>query len=377
MKHFELWKLSCRNVFAAPIRSFLTVLGFAIGVAAILAVLTLGDAGKEQVQSEMSRLGIDTVWVTGDNTAHPLQAGIGEKLAASTGSTAHELVYLPAQVVKKNGELQTVSVIGCNYEYARSIPVEKGRNISRAEWNERCGVILTGEKLADEMGWLLGDFVTIFQNTYQICGITGSVDGVSSLPADEGLIVPLDMVNPLTGGQLAEIQLTAGSLSVKTTKTLAQRTLDRLETGAQATALEVQMEAASEVVYTFVNVLRWVAFVCMLVGGIGVMNILLVNVRERKREIGIMKSIGTTPVQICILFLLEAFFYALSGGITGLMMGDLLICVAGRSISLPAAADFWDCIAVLFAAAAVGLVFGVLPALRASMLKCVDALRQE
>ena len=90
-----------------------------------------------------------------------------------------------------------------------------------------------------------------------------------------------------------------------------------------------------------------------------------------------MKSLGTTPGQICMLFLLEALVYAAFGGILGLMLGMMLIRIAGYSIQLPASAAAGDCLMVFAASLTTGLIFGVMPALRASMMKCVDALRQE
>ena len=141
--------------------------------------------------------------------------------------------------------------------------------------------------------------------------------------------------------------------------------------------MQVQIEAANSVMSIFVDVLKWVAAICILVGGIGVMNILLVSVRERRREIGIMKSLGTTEGQICLLFLLEALVYALVGGCMGLVIGIGLIETAGRSIGLTPVIRLGDCATVFLAALAVGLFFGVSPASRASRMKPVDALRDE
>ncbi|MEG2481441.1 MAG: FtsX-like permease family protein, partial [Clostridia bacterium] len=149
------------------------------------------------------------------------------------------------------------------------------------------------------------------------------------------------------------------------------------KTEVQAVSMQVQIEAANGVMAIFVDVLKWVAAICILVGGIGVMNILLVSVRERRREIGIMKSLGTTQMQICLLFLLEALIYALVGGALGLVIGMGLIGLAGKSIGLLPVVRFSDCFLVFTAALAVGLFFGVMPASRASRLKPVDALRED
>ncbi|MBR3904371.1 MAG: FtsX-like permease family protein, partial [Clostridia bacterium] len=121
----------------------------------------------------------------------------------------------------------------------------------------------------------------------------------------------------------------------------------------------------------------WVAMICILVGGIGVMNILLVSVRERRREIGIMKALGTRPGLICGLFLLEALLYAVVGGIAGVGIGIGIIAVAGNHIGLRTVVRAGDCLMVVLAAMMVGLAFGVLPACRASAMNPVDALRDE
>lgn len=136
MKRYDFWKLSLLNITSSPTRSVLTVLGMAIGIGAILAVLTLGDAGKNQVQSEMARLGIDRVWLTaaqGDR----LTRGDAELLSAELGTTATEQAYAPVKVAA--GERQTAGVaVGCSREYPRVMdtvtvsgrelyPVEIGR----------------------------------------------------------------------------------------------------------------------------------------------------------------------------------------------------------------------------------------------------------
>ena len=145
----------------------------------------------------------------------------------------------------------------------------------------------------------------------------------------------------------------------------------------EAVTMQVQIEAANSVMSIFVDVLKWVAAICILVGGIGVMNILLVSVRERRREIGIMKSLGTTGGQICLLFLLEALVYALVGGCMGLVIGIGLIETAGRSIGLSPVIRLGDWRGGLSGCAGGRLFFGVSPASRASRMKPVDALRDE
>lgn len=377
MKRFDLWKLSLLNVFSSPVRSMLTVLGFAIGVAAILAVLTLGEAGRVQVQSEMGRLGIDKIWLTASESGS-LQRGTGDWLNGITGAKAEELVYLPVTIDTEDGLHSTATAIGCERGYLADARITAGRVLWPTEWEAMQQSVLIGEQLASQLQIEPGEMITIAQKAFCICGIIGAGDGVSSVPLDEAIILPIDAVCALTGGIIHEVQLTAPEkVSLKSAQKSIVQAMEWRGTAAEAVTMEVQMEAASSVIFTFVNVLKWVALVCILVGGIGVMNILLVSVRERKREIGVMKSLGTTPVQICALFLLEALVYAVIGGFLGILLGMLLIHAAGLSIELAASASLQDCITVFLSAMGIGLLFGVLPAFRASLLSCVDALRQE
>ena len=223
-----------------------------------------------------------------------------------------------------------------------------------------------------------GEFVTVAYDLYEVCGILRAGEGVSTVPLEESIVMPLEQLSRMTGNRISEIQLNVPEYgSVKNIQKRAELLLERHGSAADAVTMEVQMEAASSVINTFVSVLGWVSLVCILVGGVGIMNILLVGVRERKREIGVMKSMGTMPAQICILFLLEALIYAAIGGILGILLGMALIETAGKSIELFARASLNDCLAVFSGALCVGLFFGVAPAFRASLLTCVDALRQE
>ena len=377
MKRKDFWKLSFLNVLSTPLRSVLTITGFAVGVAAILAVLTLGDAGKEEVVREMGRLGIDKIWVSATDGS-VLRRETGEELTKQTGSSAVEHMFLYTDACTAEGRSQTIAVAGMQSGELREIRLQAGRIPCAQEWEQSGCAALIGEMLSAEMHLSAGDTIMVFGRVYQICGIVRAPESVSSIPIEDSLILPLDEAAELSGGVITEIRLTAPEgVSIGKAEKLISRSLLWQDAQASVTTMEIQMEAATGVTDTFVNVLKWVAFVCVLVGGIGVMNILLVSVRERKREIGVMKSLGTTPAQICTLFLLEALVYAALGGAWGLVLGMLLIRIAGHSIQLPASAAAGDCAAVFAAALAVGLVFGVLPALRASMLNCVDALRQE
>lgn len=379
MKRYDFWKLSLLNIFAAPARSVLTVLGMAIGIGAILAVITLGDAGRAQVKSEMTRLGIDRVWLTAAE-GETLRHGDAQLLASALDATATEQVYAPATARAGRREESCV-LVGCSREYMdlMGTGVLEGRDLYAAEWQPGARSVLLGAALAEKLGVESGELISVSGVPLWVRGIIAQGNELSQVDASGAVFLPIAVFCEWMGQSVHEIILSVPEgVTPQAVAAMAQDVMRvKRDMSVEAVTMQVQIEAANSVMSIFVDVLKWVAAICILVGGIGVMNILLVSVRERRREIGIMKSLGTTEGQICLLFLLEALVYALVGGCMGLVIGIGLIETAGRSIGLTPVIRLGDCAAVFLAALAVGLFFGVSPASRASRMKPVDALRDE
>lgn len=379
MKRYDFWKLSLLNISASPIRSVLTVLGIAIGIGAILAVLTLGDAGKEQVQSEMARLGIDKVWLTAGEEG-TLKHGDAELLSGALGTTATEQVYLPVQI--RGGEEEMAGVlVGCSRSYMTIMDsrICAGEDFYAMDWCAGSRSVLIGEQVASSLGVVPNGIISLNGLPFHIRGVVYQGNGLSQVDAARAVFLPIAVFCEMMGQSIHEITLNVPqNVKPQAIAAMAQEVMRaRRDIDVEAVTMQVQIEAANSVMSIFVDVLKWVAVICILVGGIGVMNILLVSVRERRREIGIMKSLGTTQKQVCVLFLLEALIYALAGGVLGVLTGIALIETAGRSIGLQPVIRIGDCAMVFIAAMAVGLFFGVAPASRAARLKPVDALRDE
>lgn len=379
MKRYDFWKLSLLNIFAAPARSVLTVLGMAIGIGAILAVITLGDAGRAQLKSEMTRLGIDRVWLTAAE-GETLRHGDAQLLASALDATATEQVYAPATARAGRREESCV-LVGCSREYMdlMGTGVLEGRDLYAAEWQPGARSVLLGAALAEKLGVEPGELISVSGVPLWVRGIIAQGNELSQVDASGAVFLPIAVFCEWMGQGVHEIILSVPEgVTPQAVAAMAQDVMRvKRDMSVEAVTMQVQIEAANSVMSIFVDVLKWVAAICILVGGIGVMNILLVSVRERRREIGIMKSLGTTEGQICLLFLLEALVYALVGGCMGLVIGIGLIETAGRSIGLTPVIRLGDCAAVFLAALAVGLFFGVSPASRASRMKPVDALRDE
>ena len=379
LKRYDFWRLSLVNIFAAPARSVLTVLGMAIGIGAILAVLTLGDAGKVQVQSEMARLGIDRVWLTAAE-GETLRHGDAQLLADALDTAATEQVYAPV-VARAALRDESCVLVGCSREYMAVMDtrVLEGRGLHALEWREGGRSVLLGHELAQRLGLSQGGQISVAGMPFWVRGTVEQRNELSQVDASNAVFLPIAIFCELMGQSVHEITLAVPQgMMPQAVAAMAQDVMRRQRhTGVTAVTMQVQIEAANSVMSIFVDVLKWVAAICIVVGGIGVMNILLVSVRERRREIGVMKSLGATQRQVCLLFLLEALLYALVGGASGILIGVALIEAAGRSIGLQPVILGGDCAAVFAAALLVGLFFGVSPASRAARMKPVDALRDE
>ncbi|MBE5796102.1 MAG: ABC transporter permease [Clostridiales bacterium] len=360
-------------------RTLLTVLGLGVGVGAVLTVLTLGSAGETRVEQEIARLGVDKVWITAADEKHVLTPDCAARVAEETGAAACAGAYTMG-FASLGDHSAAVQIAGYDTGMAAVHAPEaaEGRLFTRQDHQERRSVCIVDEALAQSLGGnVLHRRITAGGRRFLVVGV---MDGMpmQAMAVGSGLMVlPLTAYADTFGEDVRELTMSvspgqdAGRIADAALLALSA------DGGFRADTLEEEIDAARQVVRIFVMVLACVAAVCMLTGAIGVMNVLLVSVRERRREIGLIKALGGTGLQVGVLFLLEAAVYALLGGALGTALGAGMISVFGRWIGLDAALDARTALPVLLAACVLGAVFGVAPAMKASAMQPVDALRSE
>lgn len=375
-------KLAVANLRKNPVRTMLTILGLGVGIGAILTVLTLGSAGQYQVEEEIARLGVDKVWITAEEgSSVPLNLHAGEAIAAATGAPACAGGYTMsavalgdclalAQVSGYDEEIETV-----HHPYA-----VEGRLFIHQEYESASPVALVDEAMASSLGGdVIGKRLDVGSRKVRIVGIIGGMKVQAVSMANGMVILPLQtFLDTYAASEVGEV--TVGVPRGSRADEIGEMAVAALaETGGsyKASSLQEEIDAARSVIRIFVMVLACVAAVCMLTGGIGVMNILLVSVRERRREIGLIKAIGGTSRQVGALFLMEAVCYSLLGGLLGILLGIAMIAAFGRWIGLSASLGWNTALPALLAATLLGLAFGVAPALRAAGMVPVAALKQE
>ena len=389
MNWVQTWKMAFASTFSNKMRSFLTMLGIIIGVLAVTLLVSVVQGATGQVTSQIASMGSNLLTVSVTDTRANLYLTMDD-LAALQGkdgvALTAPLVTTSAEVAG-DGESQSATVQGVtpNYFTITDLNVQTGRLLGQTDIDNRTHVALIGVDLAEELfdaGNVVGQTITIADRTFTIVGLLEEQGSSLTGSQDERVLIPFTTAQRLT----QNTQMTAFYASAESSDTVAQAesTLNRFMYAAlgdeDAYTIYNQsalLDAMDEVLGTMSLLLGGIAGISLLVGGIGIMNIMLVSVTERTREIGIRKAIGAQRWDILVQFLIEAIVLSLLGGLIGLALGmagaALLTTYMGMTIqvSLGVAA-----IAIGFSVL-VGVVFGVYPAAKASRLHPIEALRYE
>lgn len=387
----ESLKMSWQNIVHNKMRSFLTILGIVIGVAAIIALITTVQSVITEVNSQFDDLGANTLMVQAQGTA--LKMGLTDKdfedlqavegIAGASPTVSAHLDIAQNGVVKGN-----VSIQGKNELYFARNPdaVKAGRGLNILDVENKNRVCLISETLENDLfdsESAVGHTLRLGGIAYTIVGVTASSTDMTSMlmGTGDGIIVPYKNAMSLAGVShimAVEMYMEDGADTdavIDDVEAVLGQAFNYKADSFAVTNMESLLDMMHDMQNMMQTMLAGIASIALLVGGIGIMNMMLVSVTERTTEIGLRKALGAQPKRIQMQFLTEAIFLSLFGGIIGIVVGlliSLLVALAidvGFAISLSAIA-----LGVGFSVL-VGVVFGLAPARKASRLNPIDALR--
>ena len=398
----EAVRLALRSILRNKLRSFLTILGVVIGVGAVIAMVTVGQGSSQQVSASVQSLGSDMVVLRpGQRGFGP---GSGPPARRFTLRDSDALAHLPvvrsvapttnasATVVFGNANVST-SITGSTEAWAEisNWTFASGRNFSASEARAGAPVCLLGQTVRTKLFGAsdpVGQQVRVKAISCTVVGLLGA-KGAGSFGQDQDdlIVMPVRLVQRRLNGndEVNAIQIGIAS-GVSTAEAIGQitdlmRDRRRIGMGQDDDFSVTDMKEVASMLNSINSVLSGmlssVAAVSLLVGGIGIMNIMLVSVTERTREIGIRLAIGATGRQVLTQFLVEAVVLSLFGGLIGIIVGLALAWGAGRFMAIPFAPDPLVVLLAFAFSAVVGVVFGFFPARRAARLDPIEALRHQ
>ena len=402
MLFWTIIKVALKSLYANKLRTFLAMLGIIIGVGSVISMLALGAGAQKQVMERIASMGTNLLIV------HPAQRG----LRGVMSDTSHRLkledakailekvpgVFQVAPVVRGSSQVKyfnkniQTSVIGSSMTYfpIRNYIIEKGRSFAEDEVDRMARVAVIGPTTSEN---LFGEKSPVGEKV-KIKGINFSIVGITKAKGSQGWRNPDDQVTvPYTTAMkqlfgldyIQEIDIQAEDNAVlgniqKESTVILRRQHGLVEAMPDDFHFHNQaeiVETASEVTRTFTFLLGGIACISLIVGGIGIMNIMLVTVTERTREIGVRKAIGAKNRDILLQFLIEAIILSCLGGIIGVTIGISAAQMIEKWTQFVTVAKLSSILLALCFSAAVGIFFGYYPARRAAQLDPIEALRYE
>jgi len=396
------------SLTANKMRAGLTILGIVIGVAAVIAMLAIGTGAQDTILGSISGIGTNLLFVSQGNFQQDVRneqpLTIGDALAFSDVFQAPHIDAVAPTIagntgVVYEGEFTTVELLGVTpeYESVRNYNLSEGNFITDDNVNGRASVVLLGSEVADKLfgrrEFLTGETIRIDGQPFRVIGVLEEKGGGPNRSQDNVVMVPITTARVRLLNRerdhvdVVYIQAIDASSVPLVYEEIAQilRTRHRTALGADDFTIFTQedfLSVAGTITDVFTIFLGGIAAISLLVGGIGIMNIMLVSVTERTKEIGLRKAVGARKVDILVQFLTESILLSFFGGIVGIIFGWGLSAIVGR-IAAASGIPFTPAVglnAILLAtifSTAVGLFFGIYPANRAANLEPVEALRYE
>jgi len=409
-KWFDPFSTAWVGVVTHKLRSFLTILGIVIGVAAVISLMSIGKGASAEILSRIEGIGSDLITISpGSSTFGGVRSAAGSvrTLTQEDAIAIQEQIadismvapiYSTSLQLVVGGENTNSQVTGVPPEYQeiRDLEVSLGTFFSDYDYQRAAKVVVLGSEVKEE---LFGDTDPIGQqirmgtNIVRVIGVLESKAGIMGSSPDNAILVPLTAMQQMVaqprtsqGGRIVSSIVLTVSDEEQTdyiVEGVTNLLRDRHQLGSNVDddfaimSIQEISETISEATGIMTLLLGAIAAISLLVGGIGVMNIMLVSVLERTREIGIRKALGARERDIWVQFLLEAAFLSFAGGIIGVIIGWLVAFFVNRSGVMTTVVTADIVILAVSVSVAIGLFFGFYPAWNASRLNPIEALRSE
>ncbi|MDL2324834.1 ABC transporter permease [Ruminococcaceae bacterium OttesenSCG-928-A16] len=395
----EYSKMAFRNIIGNKMRSLLTMLGIIIGIAAVIIVLCIGSGGQKSMQDQLSGISNGSVYIYmgGEDMtrADYMTDGDVEALKKIPGISGVSMVTSTNGTARGTREDVNASITAGNEDLNLVMPstIEKGRLWNEGDYASARKVCTIDSKGAQELfgsdnvvGMKIQLTVNGRTNEFTIIGITKSTEMSFSRTVTAQISVPISSLAGVTEA-MAEPYYQIMLLGEDTTKSgqLAQQAVNTLElrhgnAGRDNYAImdvSAYMSEINSVMGLFTTIIAAIAAISLLVGGIGVMNIMLVSVTERTREIGIRKALGAKTRTIMFQFLVESATLTFVGGVIGIVLGVWGGIALGGVMGIQASIDPVVVIGIALISSSIGIFFGIYPARKAARLNPIEALRSD
>lgn len=390
MRIGQAFKLAWRSIRGSKLRSFLTMLGMIIGVASVITLVGLIQGVTNYMISTFSDLGTNMLTVSVNSTdTRKVEVDKMYKLAEDNSNLFEGMSpSVSTRYTIKNGTnsvTSTVMGVGEDYIELNSLELTRGRFIHYADIKNRYQGCIIGTYIEDELfdGMArLGDTLKINGQVYTILGIQEEQADSEANSSDDRIYIPYSNAVRLAGSS----DISDYTFAARTTEDveLAKEVLDNYlysimknEDLYDITTMAQLLDSINSMTGMLASILGGIAGISLLVAGIGIMNIMLVSVVERTKEIGIRKSMGARKRDIMWQFVIEAAVISTLGGILGILIGSVATNTLGNAFGLEAAPTLNSILLAFGVSAAIGIAFGYMPANKAAKLNPIDALRSE
>ena len=412
MNYGQSFRLAVKSLAASKMRSILTMLGIIIGVASVIVILSLGNGVQKMIDEQVAKLGINTIvtytWGRGDGSTMDLDPSDMYRLVEEHPDVLSGVSpYVSVQPTIRKGDellekskLYGVSEVMFNNESRATIDggekLAQGRFLSALDVQRRQNVCVIGAYLAQELfdGDPLGQTLSVDGHRYTVIGVLEQLqENMQEGGSDDQLYIPYENALEIMGERYVTLYMftsTSGSTASAAKQVIDQYLFSYFQDpeAYYIQTMEEQANMINAMMGVAIGVLVAIAAISLLVGGIGIMNIMLVSVTERTREIGIRKSLGAKRKDIRRQFVIEAGTTSAVGGLLGIGLGYLLATGVGSLLGAYLSAQMngatfsatptFGAVAVSFGVSVgIGILFGYLPANKAAKLNPIDALRYD